>query len=73
MSTPPSDFKKDLKHMLTQYLASLIKYKKGDTNVQEFEVRFKPHNKLFFDKYFLANSRLPLKINESFLQIIIVG
>ena len=29
--------------------------------------------KLFFDKYFLANSRLPLKINESFLQIIIVG
>ena len=50
MSTPPSDFKKDLKHMLTQYLASLIKYKKGDTNVQEFEVRFKPHNKLFFDK-----------------------
>ena len=30
MSTPPSDFKKDLKHMLTQYLASLIKYKKGE-------------------------------------------
>jgi len=49
MSTP-SEFKKELKHMLTQYLASLIEYKKNDFKVQEFEVRFKPHNKGFFDK-----------------------